>query len=176
MLNPIQVKKFLNFALLISFKTLETSVCDDMCDSYAMCLFFNLIILLGNCEWAGFAYSAAHGFIAEVKSKEEFDSCDVSNPIRMFTDGLDSTPMDKEGVRYFTSSNPESCKNGLKLHVQVVPHQDRTQTVMPIVATSEISALAAAEAPTTPSGSDHLSSSIILLSFAFALLCCVMRL
>ncbi|KAM5588851.1 mavicyanin-like [Rosa sericea] len=145
-----------------------------MCDIHAMCLFFNLIILLGNCECPGFAYSAAHGFIAEVKSKEEFESCDVSNPIRMFTDGLDSTPMDKEGLRYFTSSNPESCKNGLKLHVQVVPHQDRSQTVMPIVATSEISALAAAEGPTTPSGSAHLSSSLILLSFGFALLCYVM--
>ncbi|KAL6197695.1 hypothetical protein ACLB2K_033301 [Fragaria x ananassa] len=130
--------------------------------------------MVGDTIW--FAYSAAHGFIAEVNSKEEFDSCDVSNPIRMFKDGLDSTPMDKEGLRYFTSSNPESCKNGLKLHVQVVPYQDRPQTVMPVVATSEISALAAAEAPSTPSGSAHLGSNLVLLSIGFALLGCVMGL
>lgn len=123
-----------------------------------------------------FAYSAAQGFIAEVKSKEEFDSCDVSNPIRMFTDGLDSTSMDQEGLRYFTSSNIESCKNGLKLHLRVLPHQDPSETVMPKVATSDIPALAAAEAPTTPSTSPHLSSSLILLSFGLLLLCYVILL
>lgn len=152
-----------------------------MCDFiHRACYFFNLthdiVWEWGRCEWAGFAYSAAQGFIAEVKSKEEFDSCDVSNPIRMFTDGLDSTSMDQEGLRYFTSSNIESCKNGLKLHLRVLPHQDPSETVMPKVATSDIPALAAAEAPTTPSSSPHLSSSLILLSFGLLLLCYVILL
>lgn len=33
----------------------------------------------------------------------------------------DQVSLEKEGVRYFTSGNPESCKNGLKLSVPVEP-------------------------------------------------------
>ncbi|KAM1766414.1 hypothetical protein TB1_005336 [Malus domestica] len=108
------------------------------------------------------AYSTAHGYIAEVKSKEEFESCDVTNPIRMFTDGLDSISMDKEGFRYFASSNVESCKNGLKLHVEVMPQSYQ----------SERPALVAANGPTTPSGSAHLTASLVVLSVG--LLCYVL--
>ncbi|XWS19332.1 hypothetical protein CRYUN_Cryun31cG0006100 [Craigia yunnanensis] len=54
-------------------------------------------------------------------SKDEYELCDVSNPVRMYTDGLDGIPLDGEGIRYFVSSRPESCKNGLKLHVDVMP-------------------------------------------------------
>ncbi|KAI5330790.1 PREDICTED: mavicyanin [Prunus dulcis] len=123
------------------------------------------------------AYSAAHGYIAEVKSKEEFESCDVGNPIRMFTDGLDSISMDQEGLRYFASSNVESCKNGLKLHVQVMPQSyQNPETANPKIAIAKpnSSLLAAAAAgPTTPSGSTRLTAaSLILLSFG--LLCYVM--
>ncbi|CAN6552670.1 unnamed protein product [Malus baccata var. baccata] len=108
------------------------------------------------------SYSTAHGYIAEVKSKEEFESCDVTNPIRMFTDGLDSISMDKEGLRYFASSNVESCKNGLKLHVEVMPQSHQ----------SDGPELVAANGPTTPSGSAHLTASLVVLSVG--LLCYVL--
>ncbi|MBA0694712.1 hypothetical protein Goari_004986, partial [Gossypium aridum] len=36
-----------------------------------------------------FPYSAAQEGIVEVKSKDEYESCDVGNPIRMYTVGLD---------------------------------------------------------------------------------------
>ena len=54
----------------------------------------------------------------ELKSKEEYEACDVSNPIRMVADGVDLV---EEGIRYFASVKPESCKSGLKLHVEVQP-------------------------------------------------------
>ncbi|CAN6683050.1 unnamed protein product [Malus baccata var. baccata] len=119
---------------------------------------------------AGLAYSAAHGYIAEVTSKEEFESCDVTNPIRMFTDGLDSISMDNEGLRYFASSNVESCKKGLKLHVEVMPQSYQApETSNSHVAESKGSAVVAAEGPKTPSGSAHLTASLMVLSFG--LLC-----
>ncbi|CAK9182236.1 unnamed protein product [Ilex paraguariensis] len=53
--------------------------------------------------------------------EEEYLSCDVTNPIKMYMDGLDIIALVGEGIRYFASGNLESCKNGLKLHVEVKP-------------------------------------------------------
>ncbi|KAK9155459.1 hypothetical protein Sjap_002939 [Stephania japonica] len=77
------------------------------------------LFMVGDDIW--FAYSAAEEMIAELKSKEEFESCDVSNPIRTYVDGLNIIPLVDEGHRYFASSKAEKCKNGLKLHVDVAP-------------------------------------------------------
>jgi hypothetical protein len=70
----------------------------------------------------GFAYSAANEGIIELRSKEELQLCDLSNPIRMYTGGLDKVKLDAEGTRYFASSRLENCRNGLKLHVEVAGH------------------------------------------------------
>ncbi|XP_058201748.1 uclacyanin 1-like [Rhododendron vialii] len=93
------------------------------------------IFAVGDKIW--FTYSAAQDKVVEVKSKEEYEACDVSNPIKMYTDGLDSLTLDEEGIRYFASWKPESCKNGLKLHVEVqsrqakhLSHTDVTSEVM----------------------------------------------
>ncbi|XVF27990.1 hypothetical protein REPUB_Repub14bG0157200 [Reevesia pubescens] len=104
-----------------------------------------------------FAYSASEGRIVELKSKDEYESCDVSNPIRMYTDGLDGIPLDGEGTRYFVSSRTESCKNGLKLHVEVMP-LGSPETQKPKVAVSTIMAAA----PTTPSGSVQFYGNFVL--------------
>lgn len=39
----------------------------------------------------------------------------------MYTSGIDQVSLDEAGARYFSSSKPENWKNGLKLHVEVVP-------------------------------------------------------
>ncbi|KAK9151479.1 hypothetical protein Syun_009788 [Stephania yunnanensis] len=80
---------------------------------------YDRLFMVGDDVW--FAYSAAEEMIAELKSKEEFESCDVSNPIRTYADGLNIVPLVDEGHRYFASSKAEKCKNGLKLHVDVAP-------------------------------------------------------
>ncbi|GAA0150089.1 hypothetical protein LIER_09106 [Lithospermum erythrorhizon] len=43
------------------------------------------------------------------------------NPIKMYTDGLNEVQLDGEGTRFFASGNFESCKKGLKIHVNVHP-------------------------------------------------------
>ncbi|XVF26160.1 hypothetical protein REPUB_Repub13aG0275400 [Reevesia pubescens] len=116
--------------------------------------------MVGDKIW--FAYSAAQESIVELKSKNDYESCDVTNPIRMYTDGLDGIPLDGEGIRYFVSSKHESCKNGLKLHVEVMP-LGSPETQKPNVGVSENSVSTMAAGPTTPSGSVQLYRSFVLL-------------
>ncbi|KAM7264391.1 hypothetical protein ACFE04_002074 [Oxalis oulophora] len=103
-----------------------------------------------------FAYSAAHEGIVELKSKEEYEACDVTNPIKMYTDGIDGISLAEEGIRYFVSTSTESCKNGLKVPVQVLPEDHKNQRIM-----------AAAVPPSTPSASPKISGSLFLLLVAF---------
>ncbi|KAI3992561.1 hypothetical protein MKX01_020853 [Papaver californicum] len=94
-----------------------------------------------------FSYSAAQEVVAELGSKEEYEICDISNPIKMYTDGLNSVSLDGEGSRYFVSEMPESCKNGLKLHVHVLPQpgQQLTESKIPMSTNTVL-----AVAPTSP--------------------------
>ncbi|KAI3911681.1 hypothetical protein MKW92_029238 [Papaver armeniacum] len=89
------------------------------------------VFRVGDNVW--FSYSAAQERVAELGSKEEYETCDISNPIKMYTDGLNSVRLDGEGSRYFVSGMPESCKNGLKLHVEVLPTQQQlTESKIPV--------------------------------------------
>ncbi|XP_077211133.1 early nodulin-like protein 14 [Tasmannia lanceolata] len=117
-------------------------------------------------DWLfGFTYSAALESIAELKNREEYESCDVSNPIRMYTDGLDKVLLDAEGTRYFASTKLDKCKDGLKLHVDVIPQgadDPAKPTIVHVVATGP-----------TPSGSAPLQGVSFMLWLVLALLCLV---
>ncbi|KAH8486027.1 hypothetical protein H0E87_027473 [Populus deltoides] len=113
-----------------------------------------------------FTHSAAQGSIAEVETKEEYLTCDVSNPIRMYTDDSDGITLDGEGVRYFTSSSSDKCKNGLKLHVEVVVPEARTDTTTTAQVASEGSDKAIA-APPESSAPSHFGASFALLMAGF---------
>lgn len=109
-------------------------------------------------KWAGLTYSVAQGLVAELKSKEEYEACDVSNPIKMYTEGLHTIPLESEGMRYFVSSQPENCKNGLKLHIEVLPKgQGITKKKYSTLSDYE------AAAPTTPSASTRYGHSTVLV-------------
>ncbi|KAK5826317.1 hypothetical protein PVK06_021234 [Gossypium arboreum] len=114
-----------------------------------------------------FPSSAAQESIVEVKSKDEYESCDVGNPIRIYTVGLDGIELDGEGIRYFMSSKPESCKKGLKLHVELMPLQspEFPQTL----SESDNSYWSIAAAPTTPSPSVQLYGNFPILSLGLLL-------
>ncbi|GLJ32737.1 hypothetical protein SUGI_0659070 [Cryptomeria japonica] len=58
--------------------------------------------------------------ILELKSREEFENCDVSNPIKLYDGGLDEVPLIEVGDRYFTSGNAEDCQCGMKVHMYVL--------------------------------------------------------
>ncbi|XP_019171520.1 PREDICTED: mavicyanin-like [Ipomoea nil] len=107
------------------------------------------IFNVGDTIW--FTYSAAQESIAELGSREEYMSCDLSNPIRIYTNGIDKIPLDGEGVRYFVSGNLHSCKNGLKLPL-TVQSSPKTNAIWPLVLP--------ADAPTAPSASTRLATGL----------------
>ncbi|XP_039008870.1 mavicyanin-like [Hibiscus syriacus] len=113
-----------------------------------------------------FAYSAAEERIVELSSEEEYELCDVRNPIRMYTDCLDGIPLEREEIHYFVSSKAENCKNGLKLQVDVGPLVN-SEVEMPKIAM-------AAAPPTTPSGSVRPNGSAELLLVGLWLWVCCM--
>ncbi|KAI3440192.1 Phytocyanin domain-containing protein [Psidium guajava] len=117
------------------------------------------VFRVGDKIW--FAYSAAQEGIVEVVSRDEYESCDVSNPIRMYTGGIDCVPLEEQGVRYFASNREESCKGGLKLHVEVQP---RRAPDVPKISTSEEAVLAAADGPAMPSAADRIRGLAALVS------------
>ncbi|KAJ4826689.1 hypothetical protein Tsubulata_030015 [Turnera subulata] len=110
-----------------------------------------------------FTYSAAQERVAELLTEEEYKSCDVGNPIRMYTDGIDRISLEKEGIRYFASSNADNCKKGLKLHVEVGPPEAAD---VPKVVESEGSGSVAADGP-KPSTSAHISPDLAFLVAGF---------
>ncbi|KAJ7967775.1 Early nodulin-like protein [Quillaja saponaria] len=121
------------------------------------------VFTVGDKIW--FTYSAAQEKIAEVKSKEEYESCDMSNPIKMYTDGLDSIPLVGEGIRYFLSGELEHCKSGLKLHVEVQPKpKPNAPKVQELVGSKSV---VAADGPSSPSGSAHHGGNTVLILLGF---------
>ncbi|GLJ15755.1 hypothetical protein SUGI_0259280 [Cryptomeria japonica] len=76
------------------------------------------IFRVGDNLW--FAYASSQQSVIELKGREEFENCDVSNPIKLFNGGLDAVPLIEMGDRYFTSGNAEACKRGMKVHINVV--------------------------------------------------------
>ncbi|XP_028778773.1 mavicyanin [Neltuma alba] len=107
-----------------------------------------------------FTYSVAQGLVAELQSKEEYESCIFTNPIKMYTDGLHTIPLEKEGIKYFASTDVENCKNGLKLHVDVLPTATENSTT---TITTAAPKKGVADAPSSPSGSAHYGTSSILM-------------
>ena len=99
-----------------------------------------------------FGYVAAEDSVLELQTMEEYLSCDLANPIRMLTEGVNKISLEEEGIRLFASGNRENCKNGLKLQLNV-----RNET------------MAAATGP-TPSTSAHLNGFPYALFVGFLLL------
>ncbi|PIN24178.1 hypothetical protein CDL12_03082 [Handroanthus impetiginosus] len=57
--------------------------------------------------------------------------CDLSHPISVFKDGNMVVNLERPGPVYFVSGDPDHCKNGQRLMVEVIaPHRSRPQTYM----------------------------------------------
>nr|XP_016501431.1 PREDICTED: mavicyanin-like [Nicotiana tabacum] len=111
------------------------------------------IFRVGDKIW--FTYSAAQESVVELRNEEEFTSCNVTNPIKMYTDGLDKISLEGEGIRYFASGNTESCKNGLKIPVKIQPKEQNVA--------QNIGSMAVAAGPALPSASTNLNGLSYLL-------------
>ncbi|RRT38456.1 hypothetical protein B296_00032110 [Ensete ventricosum] len=105
---------------------------------------------------------AAEESILELRSSDKLEACDLDDPIGMYTSGLDKVSLDGEGARYFASSTPENCKNGLKLRVHVPQPANDEHTRFAALS-------AAAAAGPVPAASAHLKAPQILwIAFVIA--------
>lgn len=86
------------------------------------------IFYVGDNLW--FAYASGEQSVIELKSQEELEACNFSNPIRIYNAGLDSVPLLHVGTRYFTCRRVEDCQNGMKLRINVhaAPSSSESQT------------------------------------------------
>lgn len=73
------------------------------------------IFQVGDNLW--FAYASAQQNVLELKSQEELEKCDLSNPTKLYNGGLDAVALVKTGNRYFSSGRVEDCRNGMKFHI-----------------------------------------------------------
>ncbi|GLJ28260.1 hypothetical protein SUGI_0555350 [Cryptomeria japonica] len=78
------------------------------------------IFHVGDNLW--FAYASSQQSVLELKSREEFDNCDVSNPIKLYDGGFDAVPLIEMGDRYFTSGNAEDYQHRMKVHINVLSY------------------------------------------------------
>ncbi|GAA0150090.1 hypothetical protein LIER_09107 [Lithospermum erythrorhizon] len=80
------------------------------------------VFKVGDNIW--FDKTASQESLVELESVNEFSSCDLTNPIKMYTEGINKVSLDGEGSRYFISGDSGSCKKGLKLHINVHPNKE----------------------------------------------------
>ncbi|XP_042519452.1 uclacyanin 1-like [Macadamia integrifolia] len=127
------------------------------------------VFRVGDKIW--FAYSAAGESIVELGSREELEACDVTNPIRMYTDGLDSITLEGVGSRFFASGRPENCRKGLKLNVDVLPQQPTQMEMNPLTITISSHELLDAVAAGPTSAAFPLPAAAPLPLLVLGLLC-----
>ncbi|RWW19146.1 hypothetical protein GW17_00016819 [Ensete ventricosum] len=109
-----------------------------------------------------FLVCSAEESILELRSSDKLEACDLDDPIGMYTSGLDKVSLDGEGARYFASSTPENCKNGLKLRVHVPQPANDEHTRFAALS-------AAAAAGPVPAASAHLKAPQVLwIAFVIA--------
>ncbi|KAG4967757.1 hypothetical protein JHK87_033408 [Glycine soja] len=105
---------------------------------------------------ADFKYNKGSDSVVVVK-KEDFDSCNINNPIQKM-DGGDSTfQLSNSSLFYFISGNLDNCKNGQKLIVLVMAaRQPIPRTAPPPQKIPASSLTSSAPTPTDNSGSGRV--------------------
>ncbi|XP_021719777.1 uclacyanin 1-like [Chenopodium quinoa] len=114
--------------------------------------------VVGDFLWFAYSSGLEEDKIVELKSKNEFESCDLSKPIKVYDNGLDKISLEEEGIRYFASTNPESCKKGLKLPVEI---KSKSTDVIQSSTSSWNSVLA--QEPTAPSSSTKICGPTFII-------------
>jgi len=67
--------------------------------------------------FAVFQYSS--GQSVEEVTKENYDTCNITNVLATYGNGNTTVPLTRGGDRYFVSGNKLYCLGGMKLHVHV---------------------------------------------------------
>ncbi|XP_015163240.1 mavicyanin-like [Solanum tuberosum] len=66
-----------------------------------------------------FNYNNKYHNVMQV-SKQEYESCTITNPIATFNTGKDSITLQAYGDYYYVCGNPGHCQIGQKFHINIV--------------------------------------------------------
>ncbi|XP_010916124.2 early nodulin-like protein 14 [Elaeis guineensis] len=77
-----------------------------------------------------FKYKKGNDSVLVVK-KEDYDSCNFSNPIQSFHDGNTVFKLDRSGPFYFISGTGDRCQKGEKLTIVVMAPRNKSPTQPP---------------------------------------------
>ncbi|CAA7048731.1 unnamed protein product [Microthlaspi erraticum] len=53
-------------------------------------------------------------------TKEDYDSCNTANPLKLYNNGETKVELDKSGAYFFISGAPGNCGKGEKIHIVVL--------------------------------------------------------
>ncbi|CAK8569951.1 unnamed protein product [Lathyrus sativus] len=76
-----------------------------------------------------FTYEAGKDSVLQV-SKEDYDSCNISKPIKKYNDGKTKVRFDRSGPYYYISGEKGHCEKGEKVAVVVIGQ--RSPSVVPV--------------------------------------------
>ncbi|KAJ0247466.1 ENODL12 [Hirschfeldia incana] len=57
-------------------------------------------------------------------TKEDYDSCNTSNPLKQYNDGDTKLELDHSGAYFFISGAPDHCAKGQKMHLVVLAERN----------------------------------------------------
>lgn len=93
-------------------------------------------------------------------NKEDYNSCNINNPLQRLDGGDSSLVFDKSGPFYFISGKSERCQKGQKLNVVVMAVRPTPPAPTPNVGPSPSDTPAPAPAPNSATG-----GSVVGLAF-----------
>ncbi|CAL5327802.1 unnamed protein product [Camellia sinensis] len=107
-----------------------------------------------------------------VVDKWGYFHCNMSNPISTFNNGNNTVvSLDNPGSMYFISGDPDHCKNGQRLVIQVMTLHSISNSP-PSIATSPESYLAESPSPLSSSGASVSVSVTFMISVVVTCLWC----
>ncbi|GAV57773.1 Cu_bind_like domain-containing protein, partial [Cephalotus follicularis] len=65
-----------------------------------------------------FEYNKQHQNVMRVKH-QQFDSCNTTSPITIYTSSYDKITLNRSGHYYFICGFPQHCDNGQKVNIKV---------------------------------------------------------
>ncbi|KAL9244499.1 hypothetical protein vseg_018270 [Gypsophila vaccaria] len=92
-------------------------------------------------------------------TKDNYNTCNISSPIKSLTDDESVYKFTRSGPHYFISGNPAHCTMGQKIIVVVLAIRPKTTTPPPSPPTPVLSPPPASPSPSSPSGTVSPSPS-----------------
>lgn len=101
--------------------------------------------------------------------KYDYFHCNTTNPISTFKDdGSTLVTLEKPGLTYFISGDPDHCKSGQRLEIEVMGHHSIARSP-PSIANPPQSFMAVSPSPVSNSGESIHMAALAVVSISMGL-------